>query len=109
MAEGLKQIKIKTGVVKRLTKEKGYYEQEAQKEEERYNKMKGDGKDEYELRKQNEVIGESKAMIPDTKNRLIKARDDLRNVLESSESLAEDAAYKEASKAIEEAGKVLEA
>ncbi|WAQ98345.1 TBCA-like protein [Mya arenaria] len=80
MAEGLKQIKIKTGVVKRLTKEKGYYEQEAQKEEERYNKMKGDGKDEYELRKQ-----------------------------ESSESLAEDAAYKEASKAIEEAGKVLEA
>lgn len=36
----------------RLTKEKGYYEKEAQKEQERYDKFKSEGADEHTLKKQ---------------------------------------------------------
>ena len=36
----------------RLTKEKGYYEKEAVREEERYEKFKGEGADDHKLRKQ---------------------------------------------------------
>ena len=46
-----KQIKIQTGVVKRIIKEKSMYEKEVQQTENRIEKMKTDGKDEYDIRK----------------------------------------------------------
>ncbi|KAH3839474.1 tubulin-specific chaperone A-like [Dreissena polymorpha] len=105
----LKQIKIKTGVVKRLAKEKVYYEKEVGKEEERYEKLKREGGDDHVLRKQTEVINESKVMIPDTRNRLVKASEDLRNVLDTESDLNEANEYKEALKVLEEADSVLAA
>ncbi|KAK6179685.1 hypothetical protein SNE40_011990 [Patella caerulea] len=79
----IRQIKIKTGVVKRIAKEKIMYEKEAVQIEEKIEKMKIDGKDEHDIRKQTEVLQESKAMVPDTLKRLRNAVEDLGQVLVS--------------------------
>lgn len=107
MADRVKQIKIKTGVVKRLTKEIDYYEKEAQKEEARHTKMEADGADEYQLRKQREVIQESKVMGPETKSRLKKAHEELQKMLEAEADLIETEEYKEAKNQLQEADKAL--
>ncbi|XP_060592921.1 tubulin-specific chaperone A-like [Ruditapes philippinarum] len=103
----VKKIKIQTGVVKRITKEKGYYEQEVIREEQRYEKKKSDGGDDHDLRKQTEVINETKAMIPDTKSRLLKSCGELKNMLESEKDLDGTDDYKAAQNAVEEAEAVL--
>ncbi|XP_045216910.1 tubulin-specific chaperone A-like [Mercenaria mercenaria] len=105
----VKNLKIKTGVVKRLTKEIGYYEKEVTKEEERFEKKKAGGGDEHELKKQKEVIEESRAMIPDSKRRLTAAKDEMKKLLENEADLAETDDYKEAQKILEEAENVLAA
>jgi hypothetical protein len=51
------------------------------KQEERIEKMKAEGKDEYDIRKQQEVLEESRMMIPDTNRRLKAAKDDLSQLL----------------------------
>ncbi|GFO34223.1 tubulin-specific chaperone a [Plakobranchus ocellatus] len=92
----LKQIKIKTGVVKRLTKEKESYEKEALQLEEKVEKMKADGKDEYDIKKQGEVLQESRSMVPDTIRRLKKAYAELDEILEKESDLSEAEEYTQA-------------
>ncbi|XP_041370558.1 tubulin-specific chaperone A-like [Gigantopelta aegis] len=92
----IRNIKIKTGVVKRLTKEKSMYEQEAKQFAEKVEKMKADKKDEYDIRKQTEVAEESKMMIPDTLRRLGSATNELENILKQEDDLAETEEYKAA-------------
>ncbi|XP_064391261.1 tubulin-specific chaperone A-like [Halichondria panicea] len=95
MAE--RQLKIKTGVVKRLFKEKQMYEKEVVDQEEKVEKMKVDGKDEYDIKKQGEVLQESRSMVPDCQRRLEAARIDLTRCVESyDEDLKETATYKAA-------------
>ena len=65
----LRQITIKTGVVKRLAKEKVVYEKEVIKERERLEKFKTQGSDDHVLRKQEEVVQESLMMVPDCQRR----------------------------------------
>lgn len=65
----LRQLTIKTGVVKRLTKEKSVYEKEVLTERKRFDKFKAEGADDHVLKKQEEVIQECLMMIPDTKRR----------------------------------------
>eukprot|EP00128_Syssomonas_multiformis_P007744 Colp12_sorted_trinity150504_noHs@9069 len=95
----LKQLKIKTGVVKRIAKEEQMYEKEVAQQEARIEKMKTEGKDEYDIKKQIEVLNESKQMIPDCKRRLEAAVAELK-------ALLEDASVKE-TKELEEAMTVL--
>lgn len=90
----VKQIKIDTGVVKRLGKEKQAYEKEIVKQEERIEKMKSEGKDEYDIKKQHEVLDESKMMIPDCQRRLKVAREKLEKLLEGESDLQETEEYK---------------
>lgn len=97
----IKQIKIKTGVVKRLGKEKGYYEKEVIAQEAKIAKMKEDKADEYDVRKQEEVLTESQVMIPDCKKRLVQARGELQNLLDSEKDLAETEEYKTAQAELE--------
>ncbi|GJQ73821.1 hypothetical protein Trydic_g18759 [Trypoxylus dichotomus] len=66
----LKTIKIKTGVVKRLAKEKVVYEREAETQQQRIERYKKEGKDEYDVRKQEEVLQECLMMLPDCQRRL---------------------------------------
>eukprot|EP00026_Physarum_polycephalum_P017343 Phypoly_transcript_18544.p1 GENE.Phypoly_transcript_18544~~Phypoly_transcript_18544.p1 ORF type:complete len:105 (+),score=23.63 Phypoly_transcript_18544:347-661(+) len=86
MAEA-KQLSIKTNAVKRIHKEIGSYEKEANQQQEKVNKMKGDPKyDDHDIRKQEEVLAETAAMIPDAKKRLENATKDLLSFLEQNAS-----------------------
>ncbi|XP_069483526.1 tubulin-specific chaperone A [Ambystoma mexicanum] len=92
----VRQIKIKTGVMKRLVKEKSMYEKEAKQQEEKVEKLKAEGGDEYVIKKQMEVLQESRMMIPDCQRRLEAAHADLTQLLESEKDLDEAEEYKEA-------------
>ncbi|CAM9696178.1 unnamed protein product [Ascophyllum nodosum] len=65
----------------RMLKEVASYEKEAKDNEARVQKMRDDGKDSYDIKKQEEVLQESYMMIPDSKNRLAKALQDLESFL----------------------------
>ncbi|XP_005992692.1 tubulin-specific chaperone A [Latimeria chalumnae] len=92
----LRQIKIKTGVVKRLAKEKIMYEKEAKQQEEKIERMKAEGGDEYVIKKQIEILQESRMMIPDCQRRLAAAHGDLTQTLENEKDLEELQEFKEA-------------
>ncbi|KAM9518326.1 tubulin-specific chaperone A-like [Salvelinus alpinus] len=99
----IRQIKIKTGVVKRLVKEKVMYVKETSQQEEKIERLKAEACDEeadseakYVIKKQLEVLQESKMMIPDCHRRLTIAHADLSQILETEEDLAEAEEYKEA-------------
>ncbi|XP_039614327.1 tubulin-specific chaperone A [Polypterus senegalus] len=92
----VRQIKIKTGVVKRLAKEKVVYVNEAKQQEEKIERMKAEGCDEYDIKKQVEVLQESKMMIPDCQRRLAVAHAELVQFLENEGDLTDWEEYKEA-------------
>lgn len=98
----LRTLKIKTGVVKRIAKEKVTYEKESEQQRERIQKYKDQGKDDYDIRKQEEVLQESLMMVPDCQRRLAKAHEELTKILESEQDLKEAEAYLEAQKVLEE-------
>lgn len=79
-----RQIKIQTNVVKRILKEKSMYEKETKQIENRIEKMKQEGRDEYDVRKMGEVLAESVMMGPDCIKRLTTAAEDLRTKLSVS-------------------------
>lgn len=64
-----------------MAKEKVAYEAEIVKQTERIEKMKAEGKDEYDIKKQQEVRDESKMMIPDCERRFKEAYSDLSSIL----------------------------
>lgn len=65
----LRQITIKTGVVKRLTKEKTVCEKEIDQQKVRIERLKAEGKDEYVMRKEDEILQETLMMVPDAHRR----------------------------------------
>lgn len=65
----LRQIKIKTGVLKRLTKEKTVYEKEIDQQKARIERFRGEGKDEHVLKKEEEILQEALMMVPDSHRR----------------------------------------
>ncbi|CAI5787432.1 tubulin-specific chaperone A [Podarcis lilfordi] len=97
----VRQIKIKTGVVKRLAKEKVMYEKEAKQQEEKIEKMKAEDSENYAIKKQIEVLQESRMMIPDCQRRLEAAHADLAQLLENEKELEEAEEYKEARSVLE--------
>ncbi|KAF6017985.1 TBCA [Bugula neritina] len=82
--------------MKRLAKEKTVYEQEVVKQTEHIEKMKADGKDEYDIKKQTEVLEESKMMIPDCQRKLKDAHAKLSALLEETAELHESKEYSDA-------------
>eukprot|EP01040_Poterioochromonas_malhamensis_P000510 gene510-544_t len=87
-----KKLKVQIGVCKRMKKEVAAYEKEVITNEARVQKMKDEGRDIYDIRKQEEVLQESYMMVPDSKNRFQEALNELNNLLEQ---YAEDAAVTE--------------
>ncbi|PNF28941.1 Tubulin-specific chaperone A [Cryptotermes secundus] len=104
----IKTLRIKTGIVKRLTKEKIMYEKDADEQRQRIQKLKDEGKDEHDIRKQEEVLRESLFMVPDCQRRLVKAFDELKILLETEAALSESEEYISAKKILEEAELELE-
>uniref|UniRef100_A0A1W7RC67 Tubulin-specific chaperone A n=1 Tax=Agkistrodon contortrix contortrix TaxID=8713 RepID=A0A1W7RC67_AGKCO len=97
----IRQIKIKTGVVKRLAKEKVMYEKEAKQQEEKIEKMKAEDGENYAIKKQTEILQESRMMIPDCQRRLEAAHSDLVQLLENEKELEESDEYKDAQSVLE--------
>lgn len=67
----LRQLRIRTGVVRRLAKERQVYFKEAEQQKKRIQKGKDTNEDEYVLKKQQEVLQEALMMIPDCDRRLV--------------------------------------
>lgn len=65
----IRQLTIKSGVLKRLTKEKIVYEKEVDQQKARIVKLLAEGKDEYVMRKEDECLQESLMMVPNTLKR----------------------------------------
>lgn len=99
----IRTLKIKTGVVKRLAKEKTVYEREAEQQKNRIEKLKSEGRDEHDIKKQEEVLQECLMMVPDCQRRLVKAFDELKGILDSEADLKGSDDYCAAEKVIEEA------
>ncbi|XP_022099736.1 tubulin-specific chaperone A-like [Acanthaster planci] len=98
----IRNIKIKTGVLKRLVKEKAMYEKEVADQMTKVEQMKAGNQDEYNIKKQQEVLEESKMMIPDCTRRIKSAFSELKNLLETTEELQEEEDYKKASALVDE-------
>ncbi|XP_011210173.2 tubulin-specific chaperone A [Bactrocera dorsalis] len=103
----LRQLTIKTGVVKRLTKEKTVCEKEVVTEQNRLERFKGEGADEHVLKKQEEVIAECLMMLPDTLRRLRKELETLEKFLSEEEELKETKEYETAIQVVNDAKEVL--
>ncbi|OLL25864.1 Tubulin-specific chaperone A [Neolecta irregularis DAH-3] len=104
MSSKLKDLTIKTGVLKRLIKEEASYWKEVEREKRRLEKVRADAEEDLEirLRKQNEVIEDTRQMIPHVHKRLLKSLQDLEDLVAT-----EDPEY-EGSAEIEEARKWIE-
>ncbi|XP_039250140.2 tubulin-specific chaperone A-like [Styela clava] len=96
MAERQRKLKIQTGVVKRIAKEKVMYEEEAVGIAEKISKMEDAGGDEYVIKKQKEVLAESKQMGPDCQKRLEQAIEVLSGLVETEKDLEETEEYQNA-------------
>lgn len=81
LAATIKQLKINTGVVKRLLKEYNLYKNEAEDQKRKVDKYIADGKDEYDIKNQQKILAESEKMIPDTQKRLGSAVEKLRDII----------------------------
>ncbi|CAK1599390.1 unnamed protein product [Parnassius mnemosyne] len=60
-----RQIKIKTGAVKRIAEETLVYGKEAEEQKLKVQKYKDENREEHEFRKQEEVLQESLVMVLD--------------------------------------------
>lgn len=78
-----KQLKIKTGVVKRLAKEKKMYAQENQDLKLKLDKLVANNadEDEWDIKNGKKLLEESERMIADTNKRLGTAVQELRDLI----------------------------
>lgn len=83
----LKVLRIKTGVVKRLAKEKLSYQKEAATLEEKLEAFKNSdqGADDAAVASQTLIVNESRMMIPDCQRRLDVAVEDLTKLVNDAE------------------------
>lgn len=81
-----KDLKIKVGIVRRLTKEVKSYQKELVEQQDKIEKMKADGKDIYDIRKQEECLAETQMMIPDSNNRCEESLQNLKRFLDEKEN-----------------------
>ncbi|GAB2274181.1 hypothetical protein Dimus_008949 [Dionaea muscipula] len=87
----VRNLKIKTSTCKRIVKDLRSYEEEVEREAAKTADMKEKGADPYDLKQQENVLAESRMMIPDCRKRLESALADLKATLaeleESNEKL----------------------
>ncbi|KAJ3605164.1 hypothetical protein NHX12_027214 [Muraenolepis orangiensis] len=92
----IRQMKIKTGVVKRLAKDKVMYEQEVKDQMVKIEKLKEAKECEHVIRKQIEVLQESQMMVPDCKVHIARAYKELVSLMETADDLTETEEFKQA-------------
>ncbi|KAG1370916.1 Tubulin-folding cofactor A [Cocos nucifera] len=77
----LRNLKIKTATCRRILKELHSYKKEVQKEAAKTADMKEKGADPYDLKQQENVLAESRMMVPDCHKRLKAALADIKGTL----------------------------
>ncbi|CAI4036553.1 hypothetical protein SMKI_15G4010 [Saccharomyces mikatae IFO 1815] len=78
------QLEIKVKALKRLTKEEGYYQQELKDREANVAKLKEDESvDPYDLKKQEEVLDDTKRLLPTLFEKIKEFKEDLEKFLET--------------------------
>ena len=93
-----RQLRIKTGIVKRLAKDVISYQTEADIQQERLDKMLKEKRDEYDVKKMGQVVQESLMMIPHCLRRLKIANEDLRTFTEEQRTFIGEKANEKDSK-----------
>lgn len=86
------QLQIKTNALKRLLKEESLYQQEVTEQEKFVSQMQANNTDEYELKKQVQVLDESKRMVPEVSQKIKEHKELLKKYLDEysgSEDLSE--------------------
>ena len=86
--EAVKRLTILCGVVRRTHRELLDYHKELAEQRAKVEAMRARGADEYDIKKQVEVQGESEMMIPDTMRRLAKGVEDLAGFVAQNEGEA---------------------
>ncbi|KAG5645346.1 hypothetical protein DXG03_006408 [Asterophora parasitica] len=101
-----RQLKIKSGVVKRLSKEHALYKTEAGQQQQKLDKFVADGAEGWDINNATRMMEEANKMIVDAANRLGKATGELKDLITASKKepqLAEDQELLDAEKILEEA------
>lgn len=75
------QLQIKTNALKRLIKEEKLYKQEVVEQEQYVEQMKRNQADQYEIKKQIEVLHESQRMVPQVSGKIASMKESLREFL----------------------------
>lgn len=83
----VRQLKIKTGTLKRNIKDHNSYKTEEGKLQEKLAAWINEGKDEYDIKKMQEQVTETAETLATCKPRIEAAIDDLENVLATFEEL----------------------
>lgn len=101
-----KQLKIKSGVVKRLFKEHALYKKEANQQQAKLDKFIAEGAEGWDINNGTRMMEEANKMITDSANRLGKATGELQDLIGSAKEepeLAESEELFSAQKILEEA------
>lgn len=76
-------LQIKVNALKRLLKEEKLYKNEVTEQEQYVEQMKANKADEYEVKKQIEVLQESQRMVPEVTKKIADHKEALSQFLES--------------------------
>jgi len=82
----MKQLDIRIGAVKRLTKEMTSRRVDVETEKKRKERFISEGEDQWTVAKQQEVIAEAEKMIPDAQQRLEAGLTDVKALLEAMDN-----------------------
>lgn len=103
----IKEMRIKTGVVKRVGKEITMYQKEAQQIKDKIKKMQDEGQEVYYIKKQDGLLQETLSVIPDCQKRFDNAYSELKALIEAETELEEDEIYQAAKLQIEESASLV--
>lgn len=85
-----RQMMIKTKTCQRLLKEHEYYKKEVQENKAILQQMKDDQKDPHDIKRFEQVLGESHMMVPDSAKRLQASLEDLHEFMTTYENTASE-------------------
>ncbi|GJP42630.1 hypothetical protein CLOM_g2174 [Closterium sp. NIES-68] len=106
----VKSLKLRAGICKRLLKELKSYETEVEKDAARVEEMKASGADSHDIKQQENVLAESRMMVPDCRKRLEAAYYDLESTVDGARddtALVDTSEFKEALEILAEASQVV--
>ncbi|KAF8986914.1 hypothetical protein CPC16_008169 [Podila verticillata] len=97
-----RDLSIKTNVLKRLAKEQVFYNEEKQRQQKRIDAMVAKDPENYDIKKQREVLDETLDMLPDVERRKKSAHQELASlVININPDLKTSKEYEDAVQALE--------